>query len=348
MPHVTPVKALYCRRIQFESTGWLRAALLYWEGVLRFVPDGLAPIDPPEVHDLVTAGLVENVSPNRYRKAAAEALKARLDDVLRVAPQRLPCLTGTGDPLIYASMLDPELLQLLQERGQAATAGEWARMAPDLATLYKTILANIAGRELNAAPATDESECDVSEYLDYRTLVRGTGQSAPVDGFACARPLEPFRTVEAANSLSAETLLTIRREYSAPRRIFRDTVQARVAPIADLPSKDAIHAHVRDMRTEIEGEVEAQRGALRQSNTRDTWKFLLIGAPASIGTAVAVAGAAPMAAALGLFGSVGIGAADLLMHQRQRRRAGPYLLSLEGALRARRRAAAPSRTARVQ
>src|SRR5258708_3266009 len=82
MPDVQPVKAIYYPHIQFESLGWLKAALLYWEGILRIVPDGFEPFDPPEVHELATAGLVSSISPSRYLESVRRLFSARLDELL--------------------------------------------------------------------------------------------------------------------------------------------------------------------------------------------------------------------------------------------------------------------------
>ena len=139
MPDVPPVKALYTPHIQFRLIGWLRAALLYWEGILRFAPDRFSAFDPPEVHELVAAGLIENVSPERYCKAAADVFCARLDEVL-ASSRRPPCLGTNADPLIHASQIDRDLLQKLQRRGLAASSGDWAKMSPDMAALYKATL----------------------------------------------------------------------------------------------------------------------------------------------------------------------------------------------------------------
>jgi hypothetical protein len=338
MPEVTPVKALYSPHIQFSSVGWLRAALLYWEGILRFVPDGFAPFDPPEVHELVSTGLIENVSADRYRKVAGERFGQRIEEIRR-APLRPPCLRASDDPLIHVSLIERSILQDLERRGLAASGGEWVKMSPEFAALYKVILADTAGRELNAPPTTDETACEAPVLFEYRKVARGTAHPAPPDGFACARRLHPFPMLESSASFSTESLLKARSSFSSQRRIFRETVQERVAQIADLPSEEAIESHLRDFETEIEAELHVQRGALLASNLRDAGRLLLISAPASIGTAFAVAESVPLVAAAGVIGSIGLGITDVMMRANQRKRAGNYLLLLEAAFGNRRLAA---------
>jgi hypothetical protein len=102
--------------------------------------------------------------------------------------------------------------------------------------------------------------------------------------------------------------------------------------IASAPS------HLRDFQTEVEAEVRSQRGALLASNLRDAWRLLLISAPASVGTAIAVAQSIPLLAAAGVVGSIGLGVADVWTRATQRKRTGHYLLLLETSLGGRRHA----------
>src|SRR5580704_6582677 len=117
MPDVQPVKALYYPRAQFASIGWVKAALLYWESLLRVVPDGLDTHDPPEVHDLVAAGLIEDISPTPYRDATKTAFAPRLEAQLRARGGPSPCLRpeadepsrGEANALVHIAEIAPEL-----------------------------------------------------------------------------------------------------------------------------------------------------------------------------------------------------------------------------------------------
>jgi hypothetical protein len=335
MAAVTPVKALYYPHLQFGSVRWLRSALLYWEGVLRLLPKGFMPFDPPEVHELVSAGLVENITPDEYLRRTAEAFGARLETLLR-QPGGLPCTDPYADPLVHVSMFDPDLLQDLRRRGIATTAGDWVKLPPEIATLYKVIFANSVGRALNAAPATDETVCGAPVYFAYRKLALDPTRRAPPDGYACARMLDPFPAIEQADTLTTDQLLKVRAASSTQRRLFRETIQKRVGQLADLPSEQAIESHIDDFTREIRTEIDAQRGASRASTLRDTWRLILISTPASVGAAVGIAGSMPLVAAAGVVGTLGLGVADVYGRIKQRRHAGHYLLVLESALRSRR------------
>jgi hypothetical protein len=332
---IQPVKALYYPHIQFESVGWLRAALLYWEGIMRLVPDGFGPWDRPEVEELVRAGLIENVSPARYLDAAKEVFAAKLEELLRTHLGRTWGLNRESGALIHVSEIDAGLLRDLQARGLAAAAGEWATMSPDLATLYKIALANEAGRELHAAAASDEGGELAGTSLASRMLTRTGNATAPIDGFAFASLLNPFPAIQSL-SLPTEEILEVRRRCARQRRAFRELVQSRVAAIDTLPSMEAIRHHLTDLAGEIQAEARAQRSALKTSDAMRAWKLVTVSAPAAIGAVIAVAGAPVVVAAGGVVGSVGLGVADWLWQRWHELRASDnYLVVLEEVVRRR-------------
>src|SRR5258708_7009417 len=197
MQVVQPIKALYYPRIQFASVGWLRAALLYWEGVLRILPEGFAPWDPPEVHELATLGLIEDLSPAPYRRRAAERFVAILERQFRKPGGWSPESSAEASTLVHVDMMEQGLLRELQARGLAAVAREWATMPAEIAKLYEMALANEAGQELHAAPATDESDDDIPRtYFAHQVLSADPATIAPIDGFASVRRIDPFPRFE--------------------------------------------------------------------------------------------------------------------------------------------------------
>jgi hypothetical protein len=334
MASLQPVKGLYYSQIQFGSLGWLRAALLYWEGFLRIVPDGFETLDSPEVHELVIEGFIEDVSPARYLRSAREVFGGHLEELLRTRMGRTLGGHRESGALIHVGEIEQGLLHELKARGLASSAGEWASMSPDIAMLYKITLANEVGQELQAAPATDESGYEVADwYFAGRELARDGKAAALVDGFACVRLIEPFGLLE-AGAISTATLVGLRKRYVAERRAFRERVQEHLSAIATLPSVEAIRSRVEDFVHEIEEEVAAHRDALRTSSLRSALEALRVSAPAAVGAAVTLAGAPLAIAVAGVFGSVGLGATDWFVQRRHAVGAnGDYLLLLEAAIR---------------
>jgi hypothetical protein len=340
-PDVQPVRALYYPRIQFGSMGWVKAALLYWEGLVRIVPEGFGTEDPPDIYELGAAGLIENVSPAPYQGAATTAFLKRLEDVLRLWNVLSPCLEGERSlrklrkyHLIRAGELDAGLLKELQAYGLAAAADGWVTMSSEIAELYKITLALEIANQRHAAITTDDPRCDAAAAYFARQKL--TGEPTPatlVDGYHYARTIEPFPSLEHAD-VPVHQALRFRHRYSEERRAFRELVQAKTSYLATLPTVDAIDSHLRDFTAELKNEADAQRSTLRAARARDTWKLLGIGTPASLGAIVTFAGAPPVIAALGGIGSVGAGVTDWILERRPGRQpATRYLVSLEGLAR---------------
>jgi hypothetical protein len=327
---ILPVKALYFPRIRFGSLGWLTAALLYWEGLLRIVPEGFDPLDPPGVHDLVEAGLIESVSPARFLEGARDSFVRTLETV---APSAPPLKDRRSGALLHVKEMEPALLQELQARGLAITAGEWVSLPDEIANLYKVTLAGVAGREYHAAPAAEEAEADAAAwFFASRTQRAGNSVTGLVDGFACARRVPPFPWIE-QRGLSTAQLLAIRRTYATQRRAFREHLQTRVAGIDRLPSVAAVRAHLLDVISQIEGEVNAQRRDLGTANARNALKVVTMSTPAALGTAVTLAGAPLPTAVVGVTASLGLGVADWFLQRRQLARGVTnYLISLEASI----------------
>jgi hypothetical protein len=337
---IQPVKALYYPRVHFDSMGWLKSALLYWEGLVRIVPEGLAQADPPEVHALAAAGLIESVSPARYERAATSAFMQRLEKALALQADFSACLGGVRRPrdngkyhLIGVGEIDPGLLRDLEAYGLAAAEGDWVTMSAEMAKLYMLTLADEIAIQLNAAPATDEPLCDVAtSYFARRALSDKPNPMMLIDGYAYARSIAPFPSLESA-SLPIDRLLKVRQKYAEERRAFRALVQERAGETAALESVEAIDSHLRDLTSELENEAAIHRRARRASRARETWKFVGIGTPASLGAIVTFAGAPPLVAALGGIGSIGAAMTEWLLGRRQARRpAMRYLVSLDALL----------------
>jgi hypothetical protein len=333
MPELQPLKALYYPHAHFDSVRWLRAALLYWESVLRFVPPGFATLDTPEVHELAAKGLIEDVSPAPYLHEADEVFAARVDELLRTRFAEFQCLNRESGALVHAAEIEPWLLRDLEARGVAASAGDWVAMPPQLATLYKMTLANEAGQALHAAPSTDETGCDIAVmYFARGKLARDPQAVAPIDGFAAASLIHPFPWIE-ANALPVAKLLDIREQDSKARRAFRARVQASATSIATLPSVEAIRDHLRDLVDEIERDARTERKALRSASRRDFWKTVSVSAPAAIGAAVTLAGAPLLLTVLGVAGSLGMGVTEwFAKHRHALPGASHYLITLGEAL----------------
>jgi hypothetical protein len=335
-PEVLPIEALYYPGLEFPSVTWVKAALLYWEGLLRIVPDGVSPNDPAEVKELVEAGVIQNVSPAPFRRATTDAFGPRLEELLRsragkpIEDEWAACPNARdGETLVHLTQIEHVLARKLEARHLMSAAGEWARMSPAVARLYQITMANEAARQLFAAPVTDNVGNDVAcSYFAFEKM-QIDPHLVPPDGLQFAQLYLPFPSQKVVDTISLNRLLEIRSKYQLMRRRFRDTIQHRTAAIATLPSVQAIHAHLDTLAKELVEQLELEREALRASRVRDAWTLLGITAPLTLGSVWAIAGAETILAAAGGFGTVGLGSLGWYLERRLHRRTqGSYLLAL--------------------
>jgi hypothetical protein len=289
-------EALYYPGPEFPSVAWLQAGLLYWESILRIVPDGWTPEDPPEVTALVEAGAVQNRSPEPFCRATAHTFATRLADLMQSrngkqldeewcdASERGPSHTET----FHRTELDEGLIKELQSKKLFSSKGEWVQMSRPLARLYRVTMVNEARRALYTSAVTENYSCTVaSTYFSART-VTSDRTGVPPGGWRAAAIQVPFVSIETAGALSVEKLLTLRAEHAGSRQSLRDRIQSRTEALATMPSADAIRAHLEQMAKELKGDLENPREALRAAEVRDHWTFISIGCPLPIGTAEAL------------------------------------------------------------
>jgi hypothetical protein len=324
-----PIRAL-CPRLHFPPTSWVKAALLYWEGLVRIVPEGSTLQDAPEIHDLARAGLIEDVSPARYREAVKEQFLRRLSGVSQMQFDRPPAPKDTLESstgrysVIHVDEIDPGLREPLETYGLAASGGEWVTLSYEIAELYIGALAAEIGRHLHAAPAIDPSRLDAASYYGSFRRLAPDG-AVPVDGYACARLLAPFPAIE-ANPISTAALIKGRQKLAGERRAFRDLVQARATHFVTLSSPDAIASHLRDFATEVRSELDYQRGRRTLGRIRDLLNLAASSASAAAPSAVADAA--------GRMGSLGAAATERGLGGREEDgEAVAYLASLERVVR---------------
>jgi len=332
---IQPRRALYYPRAHFTSTKWLKSALLYWESLVRIVPDGSALQDPPEVHELAAIGLIENISPAPFQRAATRlflghvASAFRRPGALPFRDERDPSASRRNYKLFSVGEIERDLLKELRAHGLAAVTEDWVTMPSEMADVYRIGLAAEIAKDLHVALAADPPFLEVASTFLAHQKVMGQGiEETPIDGYACARTMTPFRLLETSH-LPTDKLLRARQKYADERRLFRDLVQTRAVAIAALPSVVAIDSHVRDLAFEFESEANVLRRSRTESRLREATEIVGVGAPASIGAGLTLSGVSAVAAALGGVGSLAAGVTDWVVRQHQTPHAAHYLLSLE-------------------
>ena len=254
------VKGLYYPFIHFQSLDWLKAALLYWEGVKRIVPTADYHLDdPPEIRDLVRDRLVDNVIASAHRQRAADLFMPKLQALTASRGGRiegtLDHMGRTGhDEHVHLEKMDVRLFQRLHDAGLASSHGEWYAMEPAVAGLYMMALAGEVSRVTNTTMVTDTFDCEVASL--YFNTPDGTVTAAR-DGLAFVRLLCPFPRPERLADVSLSTVLRLRDDHAAERRRFRDEIQNLATDAAALNDAGALKDFVQDRSARITDALRA-------------------------------------------------------------------------------------------
>jgi hypothetical protein len=335
-----PTRAAYYPHFEFGSTAWVKSALLFWEGLVRSRPPGSALNDDPELEELIAAGLIENVDPAPIQRELMPQVGPRLERLIRNRGGHLsPGLPGVqcirGAPREWEDHARAELLESLRDYPLARKA---VLDAPDQArALIFTVGAEVVARERRVAPVTDDPTfAAITHYFRSDGITDDPAIASSPDWEEIAALCLPIPSLEALAQLPVKRLLEIRKTYTAQRRHFRQTVQARVADIVQLETPEAVDEYLRALREEIRGDMEAAREAVQGAKVKERWSLLAIGTPMSVSFGMAAASGAPaILAAIEGCGAVALGITRWFT-QKNLTEAGPessYLLSLESALR---------------
>src|SRR5271157_641041 len=307
MAYESAVKCLYYPHIHFSSPGFVKASLLYWEGIKRIVPyRGYQTEDANEIKQLCAEGLVDDVPADEYRGSAADRFMPLLQSLLDKrggsfagAPRRLAKQASTGDRESYVHVwkMDERLVDLLQQSGLARQAGDWYAMEEETAGLYMITLCGEAATRLNSPMVTDALPQEVGSL--YFNLDHG-GLSHH-GGLTLARTVSPFPAAEALENVSMAEFLKFRKTHGDERRRFRSELQGLGDVLQRLPSSEAALDLVNDRRSSIQSALTDLRRSLDTSKLTTAWKYMCFSVPTAVTTVAGWAGACgPIAIAGGV------------------------------------------------
>jgi hypothetical protein len=335
---IQPQKAIYYPHVEFASTAWVKSALLYWESVVRWRPPGSAPQDDPEIEQLLAARLIEELSPEPDARHAAPEIGQRIEELIGALGGELPaCLPGIRGLRGMAPEREErdraEILEAME--GYPLAKKAFVERSDQARALFLTLWAEKVAHERRFAAVTDEPVVDaIALYLEHDQVTDDARRLTPGRGQAIAELSLPTPSLEAIAQLSVERLLEIRQKYAHQRRHFRETVQARVAAIAELETPQAIEEKLKALEAETRDDLEAAREAVKDANVRERWSLLGVTAPASLAAAMSIAAYSPVLGPAGGVGAIALGVTSWFM---QKRAGSPppvthYLLSVDAAV----------------
>jgi hypothetical protein len=337
LPH--PNRAVYYPHVEFASTAWVKNALLFWEGLIRARPPQSIPHDDPEIRELIDAGLIEEVAPAPVRGQLMPQLVHRLEDLIRCRGRQFP----RGIPGVQRIRgLPPELeerdrAEVLESLRDCPLAVEAFRETPDqVRALLFALAAETVAHELRFAPVTDDPTfAAISEYFSHDDVTDDPGRAGSTDWAAISVLCLPAPSLDAIAQISVDRLVELRKVYAGQRRHFRQTLQARVAQIEQLQTRDAVEEHLKDLREEIRDDLEAARAAVRGAKLKERWSLLAVGTPMSISMGMAaLSGGPPALATIEGIGALAVGVTRWFAQKRLTAAGAgsPYLLLVDTAL----------------
>jgi hypothetical protein len=335
---VQPSKALYYPHVEFRSTAWVKSALLYWEGLIRYRPPGSSPKDDPQIQKLIAAGLIEEMEFVRLRRQLTPEIGPPLEKLMRAHGNRLPPCIPRMDPvrgltLEYEETVRQQLIEDLH--GYPLAQKAFAVGLDQVRPIFFTFLIDKVASARGLASVTDEPIFDaIATYFGEQGITDDAKNLTENEGSTIAELSLPTPSLEALSELPVERLLEIRQKYAAQRHHFRDSVQAQVAQIAKLPTREAIEERLKAFRKEIEDDLQAAREAVKHSKAKERWTLLGISAPASLAAGVSIATvASPVVGPVGGVGTLALGMTSWFMRKHSGEPPGShYLLSLDSAV----------------
>jgi hypothetical protein len=335
MADVLPHKALYYPHLEFGSAAWVKGALLYWDGLARILGQ-VHPVDDPEIHEMVEAGLIEPISIDPFTDEVHRMFGDRFADLLHQRggfPESVPSargLRGRSDELIAQHL--EKLAGTMEAQGHREVADAVRRMPDRALPVVSTFAAYVIAGKRGLAPVTDDPLFSAMETYFAEEKVTNDPTTAPA-ALAAADLLVPSPSVEALASLSVAQLLEVRDKLAGQRRSFRNKVEAHRAAIAKLPDLDAVQEHVRAFASEIRDDLDAQRDALKQAKVKDDWSYLSVTAPASLAVGMTLGSTAPILGPVAGVGAVALGVSNWYVQRRKGSKgSGNYMLSLQAEM----------------
>jgi hypothetical protein len=335
MPETMPNKALYYPHLEFGSAAWVKSALLYWEGLVRFVGE-VEPNDEPEIRELVSARLIEPIAFEPFRPQVKRLFGERFAELIRQRgglPDTIPRARGLRADIDLDAKLLEELAQELESQ-RHREASEVIRTMPEQAlVLAATFAAHVIASERSLSPVTDDCVFAAIDTYFAEEGMTSEPKAAP-GGLAEADLLIPSPSVDAVASLPVERLLEVRDKLRSQRRSFRRKVERLRAAIAELPTVEAVREQLEAFAADIRDDLDAERQAMREAKVKDDWTFMTITAPAALAVGVTIAGSSsPVLGPIAGVGAVALGVTNWYVQRRKKREAsGNYLLSLKTEL----------------
>lgn len=284
-------QAIYYPKIHFKDVNWLKASLLYWDGIRRIVPPSVKVRDSDDVQCLVKEGLVVDVDPGSYRGAARENFLANLRKLYQSRDGKLPPDTLGGDDYwapdpvdvqgkskrvwIHAEKIDGRIALSLESLERAERDGPWWKVERRTAGLYMMSLAHSIGAAFGQAIVTDTDQRDAAGLF----INTPSGSTQPSGGtYVLARLVTSFPAPADMERVTVKELVKFRAQNEKLRGRFRRAMHRAARDIANY-QPDEWQARLRELKREIDDAEKEQRKRLDEIKVRALTGLLKISVP---------------------------------------------------------------------
>jgi hypothetical protein len=296
-PPMGPYRALYYPYIHFRDDAWVKMSALYWDQLMRIVPQHYPTDDSETVKQL--GGLIEKVEPGAVKPGFADTFEAFFDEhgaqlqahyaldhrdhwPVIAEWKRPPSAGGASGAdmrlgYIRHEAIDPRVYQAMEALHLASTEhrGEpWIGMHPRLAAVYMHALAQHLAEANGLRPLTDRTldHFALSQLTLERLASALLGDVGLVDDTPSPDEVETtlvsvaFRTVVPADvgALPVEKILAFREAFPAERHRFQRAVDQLLRDRPWLASIDDPAILEQRLRDEVDASFSEELEGLKE------------------------------------------------------------------------------------
>ena len=352
--------ALYYPSMHFQDTAWLKAALLYWDGIHRMVPDAHAielRSEPTEVRlacdqELVTPievasyvpqiendtfQLIEKLADMKDDRQSVEALLREratfgehVEFDISAALERFAKHRGVEVDLHRAKLTD-SLISALERAGLGRSETDGVYVHQVVGALYMSALAGRVSDSVQCQRVTDYS---ANHWFGNMFASKHAREPTAVLHQISAA----FPDRERLRDIPMQKIVDFCRKHSAERRRFKNAVETLVATLCTTDDEIAKKDRLSSIRGEIEEALQAHQAALEDNKTLGLRAILSFGLPAGLISLAKSVGLGPASMAILGVASGGISTISMWTEYRSKRAAieeknrWQYLLALKKAL----------------
>jgi hypothetical protein len=213
-------EVLYYPTIEFQSDGWLKAALCVWDKVSRIVPSGYKPKDSDEVKLAIDSGLIEPVI------LTESDLSQSADSFITFMKNaaEIPAALQGHDVRLHVDKVDYRLVPLLKGLARDLDPSGWLTLPPEIANAYMLYLAETVAKRRQIQRATDNEDVfAVHSFFSFNGNFSDYCNDRDASEVA-ASVILPQIVPPGVEQQSMERILDFRKRHEEARYAYRERV----------------------------------------------------------------------------------------------------------------------------